>query len=174
MFEENREIVESFYIESKSLVVQLVELLERVDGDFTKADQLEIYGQTVDRIMGAAKSIALAFPEGHLIYKIGDLSAICKAVGYKASQIRGNPEFFNISVALLLDATEGLDGMLEALKKGQEKDIREVFNQTFINRLKWISSKFGSEVRETVGPKEPSADKLSQGEIDGLLKKLGL
>ncbi|MGE0631360.1 MAG: hypothetical protein AB7O96_03060 [Pseudobdellovibrionaceae bacterium] len=174
MFEENQEIVDSFYNESKSLVVQLVELLEKVEGDFGQIKRLEVYGQTVDRIMGAAKSIALAFPEGHLIYKIGDVSAICKAVGYQASQIKDNEEFFNVCVALLLDATELLDEMLNSLKAGENSDIKEVVTSAFVNRLKWVSSKFGSEVRASVAAKDPTQDKMSQGEIDDLLKKLGL
>lgn len=177
MFKENKEIVDHFYQESKSLTVQLVELLEKAETDIKQAKRLEAYAQTVDRIMGAATSIALAFPDGHLISKIGDVAAICKAVGYKAAKLTGNEQFYQLCIALLLDATEILEEMLNALNQGVEEDKKEFINKALVERLQWVSGKFNSEIMAKEGhrPVDNSGSKpMAQNEIDELLKKLGI
>ena len=168
------EILKEFQSESKNLIQQLIEILEACEGDFSQAKRLENYGQTVDRIMGGAKSLAIEIqrPEGY-VAKIGDYSALCKAVGYKASQIKDNEQFFEVCVALLFDATEMLLEMVDNLFEIQP-NFKELFSSTFLDRLKWVSSKFGEEYRSSVDIKKPESNKLNQDEIDKLLKKLGL
>jgi hypothetical protein len=175
----DKEILEDFKTESKGLVAELLDLLEEADGDPNAWGNLEQYGQTVDRIMGGAKSLATNFaadfPAGHLIHQMGDYAALCKAVGYKASQIRDNEPFFNVCVAFLLDATEMLKQMVASLGLEQGVSLSYLLNKTFLDRLRWINTQFQGDVRATVSSTSgTAAKKLKQTEIDDLLKKLGI
>jgi hypothetical protein len=170
----DNEILKEFQAESKVLIGQMTSILESCEGHFDQVKRLEDYGLNVDRIMGAAKSLGLAVEDpGHLIHKVADYSAICKAVGYKASQIKGNEQFYDICVALLLDGTEVLQEMVEALNDSKF-EIKELFSTTFLERLRWVSTQFGAEYRGSVDVHKQSRTRLNQVEIDDLLKKLGL
>lgn len=166
------EILKEFQLESKNLIGKMNALLEKCEGDINQAKSLAEYGNNVDRIMGAAKSLALHVGTDHLIHKIADYSAICKAVGYKTSHIKGNEQFYDICVALLMDGTEVLDIMIDEVTSGKT-GVKELFTQTFLERLRWVSSQFSADVRGSVDVGK-SQEKLSQGEIDDLLRKLGL
>jgi hypothetical protein len=169
------DILKDFREESKTLLKELVEILDGVEDHFELVKDLESYGQTVDRIMGGAKSLALTFPPEHFIHQIGDYSALCKAVSYKASQIEKNENFFNVCVALLMDATEVLEAMILNLGSGAPLAMSQMFSNTFLDRLKWISNQFAQDVRSSVGSTgTDAAKKMSQNEIDDLMKKLGL
>lgn len=170
----DKEILEEFQNESKTLMDKMVQILESCEGDASQVKSLEEYGQTVDRIMGAAKSLALLAEPEHIIHKIADYSAICKAVGYKSSQIEGNDQFYDICVALLLDGTEVLQTMIDNVSS-ETLQMKELFTKTFLERLRWVSSVFSSEVRASVDVnKGNKKNQMSQNEIDDLLKKLGL
>lgn len=168
----DKDILKDFVVESKEIVESLLEMLEGIEGDFSQVRELEKYGQTVDRIMGGAKSLALMVPENHPLHAISDYAALCKAVGYKASQIKNNEQFYDICVALLLDATETLDEWIEHLESGDETDLRNSFSVTFLERLRWVSNQFGADVRASVGA--DGNKKMAQDEIDDLLRKLGV
>jgi len=172
------EILKEFQIESKNLIQQITEILEKCEGDFSQVKSLEEYGQVVDRVMGGAKSLAMGLSgatSDHFIHKIGDYAALCKAVGYKASQIEDNEQFYDVAVAFLLDATEMLTEMIDKILETKPANFKDLFSQTFLDRLKWISSQFGAEYRASVDVKQATkVKKMSQGEIDNLLKKLGL
>jgi chemotaxis protein histidine kinase CheA len=168
----DNEILKEFQDESKILIEKMTSILEACEGNFDQVQGLEEFGQNVDRIMGAAKSLALMAEPEHLIHKIADYSAICKAVGYKSSQIQDNEQFYDICVALLMDGTEVLQEMIDGLTA--EVELKEIFTRTFLERLRWVSAEFGSDVRASVDVNKNQKGKLSQNEIDDLLKKLGL
>ena len=161
-------ILKEFVAESKSLIAQSLEILEEVECEPTKVKLLETFGNNVDRIMGGAKSLALMVDSKHPLHFVADYCALCKAVGYKSSQIIRNESFLMICVALLLDATETLKSMIDKLETDDPFE-RGVLSHTFLDRLRWISEQFGKDVRETVGQKS-----LAQNDIDTLLKKLGI
>lgn len=170
----DKEIVEDFVSESKTLIEELIELLENIEGDPTQVKKLADYGNNVDRIMGGAKSLALMAPPDHALHMISDYSALCKAVGYKASQLKNNESFYNTCVAILLDATETLETLLERIHT-PSATLKETIPQAFIDRLRWVSNQFSAEFRESVDSTGTVNDgKLAQTEIDDLLKKLGL
>lgn len=168
-------ILKDFYKESKELINELIEQLGVCEEDFSQVKGLETYSQKVDRIMGSAKTLSLQMGEQkELMSKIGDYSALCKTVAYKASQIKNNENFYNVCVALLFDATEMLGSLIESAHAGsKESSIKSLFSQTFIDRLKWISEQFGAEYSSSISVHKRTS-KMSQPEIDDLLKKLGL
>ncbi|MEK2645344.1 hypothetical protein [Bdellovibrio sp. BCCA] len=168
----DKEIVEDFVNESKSLIEELIDLLESIEGDFSQVQKLADYGNNVDRIMGGAKSLAMMAPPDHALHMISDYAALCKAVGYKASQINDNEQFYDVCVALLLDATETLSVLLNNIEK-EGKVLKETIPQAFIERLRWVSSQFSEAYSMSVGT-GTAPQKLRQSEIDDLLKKLGL
>lgn len=166
------EILNEFIVESKSIIKISTDVLDKVEGKIVQAEHLKEYGNYVDRIMGGAKSIgALARPD-HAVNLVADYAALCKAVGYKASQISDNEQFFDICVALLQDATENLESILDNLDKGPE-ELKSSISSTFLDRLRWVSNKFSSEYRASLGTEGPSGKNLEQNEIDSLMKKMG-
>jgi len=168
-------ILKDFQSESKALIQTLIQILEDCEGDFGKVKSLEKYGQTVDRIMGGAKSMQNALESASpFIQSVGDYAAVCKAVGYKASQIKDNEQFYDICVALLLDATEVLQDLVEHLFDEDQKSLKSFINQAFLERLKWVSNIFGAEYRASVQVQTEASPKMNQAEIDELIKKLGL
>jgi hypothetical protein len=164
-------IVEEFLAESKDLIKGLLELLENVECDFTRVQDLATYGNNVDRIMGGAKNLALMVEGEHALHMIADYAALCKAVGYKGSQLEGNEKLFDICVALLLDATENLEILLDRIHD-PVADLRKVIPNAFIDRLRWVDKQFSDEYSQSVGAGDPG-EKLGQSEIDDLLKSLG-
>ncbi len=171
------EILREFQLESKNLISQLMTILYQCEGNFSQVKSLEAYGQTVDRIMGGAMSLAVTLssitPE-HFIHKVSDYAALCKAVGYKASQIKENEQFYEIAVAFLLDATEMLAELIDKILEVKTSQFKELFSKTFLDRLKWISAQFGAEYRASVDVHKNKPKKMTQDEIDSLMKKLGL
>lgn len=167
----DKDIIKDFVDESKELIHQLLELLEGIEGDFSQVKVLAEYGNRVDRIMGGAKSLALMADPGHPLFLIGDYAALCKAVGYKGSQIRGNQQFYDICVALLLDATETLDTLMDHIEDN-EQDLKKVIPAAFLERLRWISKQFNENYSESVDVKKDAGE--APLDINDLLKKLGL
>lgn len=167
------EIVVEFKDESKKLVDEMLEILEEVDGQFNHRFLLENYGQMVDRIMGGAKNLALAIENSDNIAKIGKYAELCKLVGYKCSQVE-NEQLFTVAVALLLDATEMLQDMVKNLGTSHEVDITSLLNNTFLDRLSWVATKFDESLRGSVAVNKGDVQKKSQEQIDTLLKQLGI
>lgn len=166
------EILNEFVIESKAIIKKSNDLLEKVEGEMVQAKLLREYGNYVDRIMGGAKSIAAMAKPGHAVNLVADYAAICKAVGYKASQIDNNEQFFDICVALLQDATENLESLLGNLDKSPEA-LKATISSTFLDRLRWVSNKFSTEFNASVGAAGSGGKSLGQNEIDNLMKKMG-
>lgn len=167
------EIVVDFKQESKDLINELHDILDDIEGEFSQKQRLEEFGQIVDRIMGSAKSLEMVFDDPTQIEKIGKYAELCKLVGYKASQIEENEQFFDIVVALLMDATDMLEEMTETLGTEKEKSIQETLSTTFLDRLQWVSQHFDQNTRASVGV-ETGEKKPGQEDIDALLKAMGL
>lgn len=171
MSEDNNEIVKDFVDESKGLIHELVELLEEIEGDYSQVNRLADYGNKIDRIMGGAKSIALLLPDDHAVHMIADYTGLCKAVGYKASQVQNNKQLYDIIVALLLDATETLDGMMSRLNVSAT-ELKKSISNTFLERVRWVSDQLSDDLNSSVDA--GTGGKMAQDEIDEMLRRLGL
>tara|TARA_B100000749_G_scaffold280875_1_gene279594 strand:+ start:44043 stop:44567 length:525 start_codon:yes stop_codon:yes gene_type:complete len=168
------EIIEEFKLESIGLVEELMDILDDIEGQFEDRNQLENYGQVVDRIMGGAKSLAMSLEESGHLEQVGNYAELCKLVGYKAAQIEENEQFYDIVHGLLFDATEMLMLMVRTYNTDSEKDIKELLSTTFLDRLKWVNGHFGENVRGTLKiDSETSQATKSQADIDALMKNLG-
>jgi len=173
---EERGLLAEFQKETLSLIKKMNLILEQCEDDLRLAPGLEEYGQLVDRIMGGSQSLVLGIVASSQVVKvleqIGNYSGVCKAVGYKTSQLKDRQEFYDICIAFLMDATEVLETMATGIL---EENNKYSFNQTFINRLKWVSEQFVGEFRSSVAVKQSDPEgRMKQFEIDELLKKLNL
>lgn len=168
----DNEIISQFIQESKDLIDPLLGMLEDLEGTEPNPSQIADYGNKVDRVMGGAKNLALMVPETHPIHTIGNYTALCKAVAYKASKIDNNDQLYRVSLAFLIDATEILVSIVEELEK-DPNDFKLSFSETFIERLRWISNQFSNDISGTVTTKSASK-KMAQDDIDALMAKLGV
>ena len=168
----DKEILNQFQSESKGLIEEGLAVLEEIEGDFSLVRQMEDYGNKVDRIMGGAQSLAILAGPEHALAMIGDYAALCKAVGYKTSQINNNPQLFDIAVALLMDATETLRVLVDRAEE-PVATLKQVISSTFIDRLNWVNVQFKGNFRSSISA-DGGSNKMNQSEIDDLMKKLGL
>ena len=161
-------ILSDFKEESLNLINECIELLESIEDDPSEVEKLKEFANLIDRVMGGAKSLALMAPPDHALNLIGDYCAICKSVGYQGAQIFNNDQFYNVVVALLLDAVEMTKDLFSKLDSSVA-DLKKLFTTTFLERLKWVSFQY-----DELEKRRNNGKKLGQNEIDDLLKKLGL
>lgn len=167
------EILVEFKNESKGFVVEMLEILEEIEGnpsDPMTLKRLEDFGLLADRIMGTAKSLCVQGLGTDEVDRIGTYGELLKVVSYKGSQVSDRPQLASVVVALLLDATEMLDEMLDQLAIEAQANIHSLLNETFLDRLKWVSQQFDAGLRGSVAV---NGTQLAQEQIDALLKKIG-
>ena len=173
------DLLNDFFDESKNLIEELVELLEDIESDFSQVSKLNDFGNKIDRIMGTARSLAMMAEPDHGLNLISDYTSLCKLVAYKGAENTDNPLFYDVTVALLLDATEALKILIPQIEL-KVNQLKRLISPQFIDRVKWISEMLGKPtqyLKTSDSPKEvgvsSGANALGQSEIDDLLKKLG-
>lgn len=156
-----KEIIVDFCNEADELFIQLENSLELLEANPLATKELEKFGQVIDRIMGAAKSIGAA--------EIATFCELGKVIGYKSSQINDVP-LIEIVVAVLFDSLHMLRKMTMALRAGDDKCMNKLNTKAFATRLNWLSEKFKAIERASC-----TVDgNLSQQSIDDLMQSLGL
>lgn len=158
-----KEIIVDFCSEAEALFDQLDQSLEILEEDPSNTPELEKFGQIIDRIMGAAKSIGAS--------EIATFCELGKVIGYKSSQIKDIP-LIEVVVAVLFDTVHLLRKMITALKEGNDKSMGQLNTKAFVTRLNWLSAKFKDIERSSVAIDKKA--NLSQNSIDELMKSLGL
>ncbi|EQC50305.1 Hpt domain protein [Bacteriovorax sp. BSW11_IV] len=159
-----REIVIDFCDESIELFNQLEEGLEILEEDPTRSEELEKFGQLIDRVMGAAKSIGAD--------EIATFCELGKVIGYKSSQST-DTALLEVVIAILFDSVELLRKMVNQIKTGNEQGLKSLNTQAFGTRLSWLSEKF-KDIERASCAVEPQSKNLSQTSIDDLMSSLGL
>jgi chemotaxis protein histidine kinase CheA len=160
-----KEIVEDFGKEAKAIFGECEEELNLLEDDLTQKKHLEAFGQKIDRVMGAAKSIGL--DEISLYCELG------KTIGYKSSQGK-DLALTEVVVAILFDSIDLLNKMVDALLLGKKELTANINLKAFGTRLHWLSAKFKDIERASCTVKEEEKSGMDQGGIDDLLKDLGL
>ncbi len=158
------EIVLGFTEEASALYEQLIEILEDYE-DEPGQKKLEEFGQVIDRVMGAAKSIEAE--------RTGNFCELGKTISYKASQSMDN-ELLNIVVAVLFDTVEILQKINKTIINQKSEDLPDINLDRFSTRLRWLSDKFQNIERSSVAIATPDAGQADQKSIDELLQSLGL
>lgn len=158
-----KEIVIDFCDESLELLGELEVCLEELEDDPTKTSRLEQFGQVIDRIMGAAKSIGAD--------EIATFCELGKIIGYKSSQIQ-DPALLEVVVAVLFDSHDLLLRMVDQIKTGKDNGLKSLNTKAFATRLNWLQDKFKNIERSSVSYKDNNV--LNQSSIDDLMSSLGL
>ena len=156
-----KEIVIDFCIEAESLFDQLETCLQHLEENPNSPKELEKFGQIIDRIMGAAKSIGA--DEVAIFCELG------KIIGYKSSQIKEIP-LIEVVVAILFDSLDVLRKMITAIKEGNDSSMKKINPKALVTRLNWLSAKFKDIDRSSC----VIDGNLSQNSIDDLMQSLGL
>ncbi|MGZ3787720.1 MAG: hypothetical protein ACXVLQ_04315 [Bacteriovorax sp.] len=156
-----KEIVEDFCAEADVLFDQLESSLNLIEENPTNTKELEKFGQVIDRIMGAAKSIGAM--------EMATFCELGKIIGYKSSQVKDVP-LIEVVVAVLFDSLHMLRKMNQSLREGSEKSMNKLNTKAFGTRLHWLSDKFKDIERASCAINTP----LNQNTIDELMKSLGL
>ena len=157
------EIVVGFTEEADTLYDQLLDILESYE-DNPEQKKLEEFGQVIDRVMGAAKSIEAQ--------RTGSFSELGKTISYKASQSMDR-ELLNIVVAVLFDTVEILQKINKKIKTDKTENLPDIKLDRFSTRLRWLSDKFQNIDRASVAISEGTQE-TDQKSIDDLLASLGL
>lgn len=134
------EILKGFFDETQELIGELTNIVEEFEEN-CNPELLEKFGQTIDRIMGAAYTLDLQ--------EIGRFCELGKKIGYKASQAT-DKKLIELAGPILADTTEILDAMMKGLLKKEYHPSQEVLN-AFKERLKWFLEKFQDIERATTG-----------------------
>jgi chemotaxis protein histidine kinase CheA len=158
-----KEIVDEFCNETSDLLDLLEKSLSLIEEDTSNLKELEKFGQVIDRIMGAAKSIGAT--------EMATFCELGKAIGYKSSQIN-EKALIEVVVAVLFDALELLKKMNSFLKAGDDKSMSKLNNKAFLTRLNWLCEKFKDIERASCTVTDDVT--LNQKSIDELMKSLGL
>jgi chemotaxis protein histidine kinase CheA len=137
----DQELVSAMCHETLELCDQLDNILSDFDEEESFSEPLEKFGQTIDRIMGAAKSLGLE--------RIGLFSELGKIISYKASQSHSR-ELTNIVVGTMADCVDIIRALSDSLSQGKGEKIDDIDLEAFSKRLEWLSDKFKHIDRSSV------------------------
>ena len=160
-----KEIVEDFCKEASELFMELQDVLEVLEENPDDSAELENFGQIIDRVMGAARSIGAD--------EIATFCELGKTIGYKSSQI-DDISLLNIVVAVLFDAVDILIKMVDQLKTGNPHSLEGLSTEAFVSRLNWLSDKFKDIERSSCAMDGEGEGDMDQSSIDDLMASLGL
>lgn len=135
------DILQEFCNDSQNIIAELEVILERLEENPGLYQQLENYGQKIDRIMGAAKSLGYN--------KVGSLSESSKIISYKAAQTKNN-DFIQIAVAILYDAVDAIKEILENLEQKKTESIDPIRENVINSRIKFITDRLAHIQRASV------------------------
>jgi chemotaxis protein histidine kinase CheA len=156
-----KEIVIDFCNESDELFNQLESTLNTLESNPLNHNELEKFGQIIDRIMGAAKSMGAN--------EIAQFCELGKLIGYKSAQINDLP-LLEVVIAILFDAIHMLRKMIRSVRDGNDSCMKNLNTKAFATRLTWLSEKFKDIERSSCAV----GGNLKQGSIDDLMASLGL
>ncbi|MCT4642992.1 MAG: hypothetical protein N4A33_11940 [Bacteriovoracaceae bacterium] len=162
------EVVIEFCNETDELSDKLEELLEQYEDNLSQTQHLEEFGQVIDRVMGAAKSLGAQ--------NIGTYCELGKIVSYKSSQTK-DVKMLEIVAAVLFDTVDILKSMVKNVRSSKEEIVQGISLDAFATRLKWLSEKFDHIERSSVAlddKKSTSNGPMDQKSINDLLEGLGL
>ncbi len=115
--------------------------------------------------MGAAQTLGVMYPANIGLKEIGKIAALCKAMGYKVSEIDA-PELLPLFCAFWSDTIEVLSEIIDHLENAEEvSKIAGNFVPVVRKRLEWLSSKI-----KTVSPKETTANQDLNELLNALFK----
>jgi hypothetical protein len=141
----DEDIIKDFQVESRTVLGELMEILGSIedaeDADAFPAQLCGEFAQKIDRIMGAAKTLAMMEPEHRGLEIISKVCDVCKTLGYKAAE-KEDASVLAILIAFWSDALEIIQNLLRAVANPERsREIADEFGDTLEKRLSWLSAK---------------------------------
>ncbi len=158
----DKELLKEFKDETIDLLKELAYIVDQLEDDFEEyPSQLMVdFSQKVDRIMGAAQTVAMEDPDHIGLARVGQLTGLCKKLGHQAAAAK-RTELVPIFAAFWADTIEVCHELMVALEdKDKCKVIADKFSGVLQKRLEWLSKHLGKS--------------SPQGDVEALLRELGL
>ena len=149
----DEEIVREFCFEARGILSELAPLLEDLELNPKNFKALENFGQKVDRIMGAAKSLEF--------HQMGTISEFCKTISYKSAQCKST-ELVVIVVAFLFEAVEILNQMIDNLEHNKPAELEPATIKIILSRLEFINGRLAHIQRASVAINDKDLLDLSE------------
>lgn len=128
---------------------------------------LEDFALKVDRIMGTAHTFAQLAPGHRPFEQLGNLAALCKATGYKATTLN-IPELIPIFAAFWADTIDIMQEITDNIDNQTKlREATQEYLPVLQKRLVWLA-------QQIISMTKGSSAGESTINVDGLLKKLGL
>lgn len=166
----DQELLSEFIAESRRLVDECESLLEDIEDDASQAPRLAEFANKIDRVMGGAKSLAMLGSPQHPLHIVGDITALCKALGERGAKAASQEQLYMLTVAFCLDAVEITRKLLVALQDPSAEAPPEL-KAAILDRVNWMAGIYKKIPKGMLD--NEIAPKLDQNEIDDLMKKLG-
>jgi len=159
-----KEIVDEFCDESDGLLEEIRDILFEFEDNPTNPSALEQFGQVIDRIMGASKTLGLS--------DIGHLCQMGKIIGYKGSQV-GEQPLQEVTCGVLMDLCDFLEELLTNLRNSRKETDYDI--DAFKGRLQWLAAKFRHIDRASceIEGKKSSGKNVTTAELDRLINQFG-
>lgn len=159
------DILVDFKAETHALLDELtavVETLEEASGEFPGRELAE-FAQKIDRIMGAAQTLAQLDPGNVGLLRIGAIAQLCKRLGYTAAQAKA-VTLVPLFAAFWADVLDTLGELVDTLDdEAKNRALASSFGTVLENRLTWLGGKLQSQGQ--------SGDLRSQLDIDKIMKE---
>ena len=154
------EILRNYLSESLDVINQALKVLNDMESNFSQIEDFKIYANLVDRVMGTTQSLILMVENNERLQLVSDYTTLFKVVANLSLKLNIPESLYNIVVALLIDATETLDQILQNFNKSHN-DIKKLIQPEFLDRVRLVKSKLS-----------PQQNSVNFNEIDELLFKI--
>lgn len=164
------ELLGALQEEATNILGELKVVIEKLESPHAAfpAETLQEFSQKIDRIMGAAKTLAMDAPDYQSLKHIGSLAELCKLIGYKAAEQKQS-KLVPICAAFWSDVVSIIEEMLPLLADDSKAtQVSKDFLPILIRRLEWLKAKVLAPIANQ--PKETAAS--SQAEIDKIMANL--
>ncbi len=157
------EILGYFKEEAREILAELEPIVEKIE-EGGGPEMLAQFAQRIDRIMGSAKTLLIEDPSNLALKRIGDLSSLCKTLGYKAAAANA-ASLLPFFAAFWADTLEVISGLVEALgDPARAEKVAGSFAGVLQKRLEWLFNKLSA-----AAPGEKPSEAIA-----ALLKELGM
>lgn len=147
----DKEILDDFRAESSALINELellVNELEECDGIVFPEEQLKVFSQKIDRIMGVAKTLLSVVPGHEGMTFLANVSEMCKTMGYQAAALK-RAKLVPIFAGFWAETVEVMQEVLEKLEsEANTKVVIESRSALLQKRLSWLAEKVAPDNEE--------------------------
>ncbi len=165
------EILEAFREESEQILQELTSVIDALEspGEEFPTALLAEFSQKIDRIMGAAKTLAMDAPDHRGLSRIGQIAEVCKSLGYRAAEVK-DLALIPVFAGFWADTLEVIGELVESVEdEAKSARIAGDFSSVLHKRLTWLSEKINGAAQAKGSP--APADAM---DLEALLDSFGM